>query len=106
MNASYKPSQTYFSLKEPLQNDPPSVPSYTPTNTILQDSPAPPHAPPPHVATSLITFLVTTCRSTRKTKGTLTSQKFQDEIYAPHGAQYFISTLPVFTKSDTDSSLE
>ena len=61
--------------------------------------------PPPTAALSPITVPVAPCRITRKTKGTFTSKRFQDKIYGPHGAQAFISTLPVPTRYETDSSL-
>ena len=84
---------------------PPSVPSSTPNTPIIQYYPAPSHVPPPHYDPYPITVLVTSRRITIKTKGTLTTIRFQDEIYAPHGAQKFLDTLQFPTQSDTDSSL-
>ena len=42
----------------------------------------------------------------KKTKGTLTSKKFQDEIYPPRGAWYFLANLTVPTQHNTDSYLD
>ena len=60
---------------------------------------------PPPVAPFPITVPITPLRSTEKTKITLTSKMFQDKIYAPHGAQAFLATLPYPTQSETDISL-
>ena len=81
------------------------VHSSTPNTPILKDSLAPPRVPPPTVATSPITVPVTPRHSTHKTKGTLTSKIFQDEIYVPYGAQAYLSTLPVPTQYEIDGSL-
>ena len=92
-------------MEDPLQPEPNSVHSSTPTTPILQYYLDPPPLPPPPVAPSPITVTVTPRGITCKTKGTITSKMFQDEIYGPHGAQYFLATLPVFTQSENDSSL-
>ena len=86
----------------PLHTAPPSVPSYTSNTPILQNYPAPPTVPPSTVYPSPIIVPVTPHHSTCKTKGALTSKMFQDEIYSPHGAQVFLSTLPVPTQSYND----
>ena len=59
---------------------------------------------PPPVSPYPTTVLFTPHISTSKTKGNTTSKRFQDEIYAPNGAQSFIANLPVPTKSETDIS--
>ena len=92
-------------MEDPLHPEPNSVHSSTPTTPILQYYLDPPPLPPPPVAPSPITVTVTPRGITCKTKGTITSKMFQDEIYGPHGAQYFLATLPVFTQSENDSSL-
>ena len=106
IHASYQTSWYYFCLKEPLHTAPPLVPSSTHTNPILQYYPDTPHVPPRPVSPSLISVTVTPHCSNCKTKGIFTSKRFQDEIYSPHGAQAFPSTLTVTTQYDTDSQLD
>ena len=93
-------------MEDPLWPAYPSVPRTTPNTPIRQYSPAPPPVPPPPVYPSPITVPSKPCRISLKIKGNTTSKSFQYEIYAPHDAQYFLATLIVPTKSDTDISLD
>ena len=97
--------QPSFCLEYHIQPAPTTVPSSTPTTYILHNSPVPPLVNPPPISSSPITVPVTLRCSILKTKGTLASKRFQEEIYGPHWDQSFISTLPVPTLSETDSYL-